>query len=343
MKSEDETVDKEIAARLRTLQEGGIDTGQRIPAEWAGYVDEEILEILDRMERAFADIDESPRGNSKYEELVNKALNQATTRAVRDGNEALLRNIVGEHGDRNDVSGIQTIRKVRNKVARPAYVAYVYGVMGSGKTDFSLFLAELWEDEMDARNYDTELASNITSWRRSKTVDSYDGLLNWLGDAGNEGPRKLFVFDEASKHASGYADDAAQSRELGKLVNLFRKYQASLIVVGHTGKDIHPDILRKTTHVVHKRSKQEADVSEVETEAGGNWDDRNTLELSNIPKTNFNYDSYEASTWTWNEGESTEGDRMRRAYEAGLSLRQVAEVWDTSKDTVRRRIDDEEN
>jgi hypothetical protein len=212
--------------------------------------------------------------------------------------------------------------------------------MGNGKTDFALLLSELWRDEREARGYDVDLASNISTWEGAETVEEYDELTDWMGEGGEVGDsRRLFVFDEASSHASGYASDAQDAREnLGKLVNLMRKHGTSMMIIGHTGKDVHPDVLRKSTHIIRKTALKEAEIYRRETEVGGEMVSSLDLDLDGIPPTGEVFDHLEASTWSW--GESAEDERMRRAYQMGLSLRDVAEIWDTSKDTVRRRIND---
>jgi hypothetical protein len=181
--------------------------------------------------------------------------------------------------------------------------------MGDGKTDWAFLLGEIWQDEMDRQGYNTVVASNVQTCEQTETVDNWDDFEDWLDDA-TEDERRLFIFDEASKHASGYASDAQDARELlGKTINLIRKSFSSIIVIGHTGMDVHADIRRKCTHLMRKKGKKDVEIRERVDTGDGEGEIQTTAKVGGIPPTNWVYDTYESSSWAW-EGEENVADEL---------------------------------
>jgi hypothetical protein len=220
---------------------------------------------------------------------------------------------------------------LRDKLARPAYVCYLHGVMGDGKSDFGFLLGEIWEDEMQRRGYNTHLASNVETCRETQTITEFDEFDAWLDEA-TEDERRLFLFDEASGHASGYAADAQEARELmGKTINLIRKSHASIILIGHTGVDVHADIRRKCTHLMRKTSKKEVEIRERVDTGGGEGEIQTTARVEGIPPTNWHYDTYESSSWDW-------GDEGDVEVELRDQLRDEVEARRTTRDEALRTL-----
>jgi hypothetical protein len=310
MSSSDETTEltRGEPAQFRAYQRGEIRDDPVVP-RWVGKVAREDEDLILALDEAYRQAGDSFEATDLYDRLVRPSSTRNASRAIREGDPWTLQNIVGETSDRRDLSGVQTIRNIREKLSRPAYVAYLHGVMGDGKTDLALLLSEIWRDEMEANGYRTEIGSNVKSWERATSITEWDEFDAWLDDA-DETERRLFVFDEASKHASGYAADAQEARELlGKTINLIRKSFASIIVIGHTGKDVHADIRRKATHLIRKESTKEATFRERVDTGSGEGDIRDDLRVSGIPPTSETYDTYESSTWSWGD-EDDEADRL---------------------------------
>ncbi len=218
--------------------------------------------------------------------------NQATKRAnsaVLNKNASVMKNIVGWNEMNVDASGISVLNMLRKRVRQPGYTCYIFGKLGSGKTDFALLLSEVWKMETSGM-----IGSNIKSLEeKDELIMCFSDLKEWVSNGG----KKLFVFDEASSHASGYAGQAHSARKLlGRLLRKFRKNSTALIIIGHTGKDIHPDIRRLVVDKIEKVSKKEAKFWEKLDDGKG---EDVELKLSSIPKTALSYDTKEESDWSW--------------------------------------------
>lgn len=333
MSADDATHRKTATAAFREYQRGQTDK-EPVVYPWAGLVDRSDEALFAALSQAFED-----RGSFEatgiHDRLLKASASRNAARAVRQDNRSVLQNFVGETGEKRDMSGVPTLRKIRESISRPAYVAYIFGAMGNGKTDFALLLAELWQDEKESRGYDVELASNIKTWEGGETIRRYDDYLEWLEveDGDFSDVRRLFIFDEASSHASGYSEDADDARRMGKLVNVIRKKMASIIIIGHTGKDVHPDIRRKATHFIKKESLKEACISTPETDSQGRMSPEVEIELKGVPPTNETFETDEESRWAW--GEKDRDERIRKMYDdIGLTQKEIGYVEDLSQNRV---------
>lgn len=265
--------------------------------------------------------------NTKMGRMMTKATaTRIATKAVDEGNISQMKFISGKQNYSNDISSIHTLINLRNVLGQDAYIQYLYGHMGNGKTDFAILQAELAHREL---GYD--ISTNIKSLAEAhghiQYVPKYGDLLKWLaegesvksideiagmGDVSAE--NKIFIFDEASSHASGYSDDAYETqKKLGTLVKKIRKVGGSLIIIGHTGKDVHPDIRRITNDCVSKTGKKSATYYKSVEEGKGKG---KKFELSGIPKTNWNeYDTLEITKWDWSDVPTDEENETKDALE----------------------------
>ena len=350
--------DRGEPAKFREYQDGST---RRDPVvdEWVGQVAASDQTLFQALSEAYRSDGDSFGSTDIYERLRRVSANRNASRAIRQGDMFTLQNMVGETSQKRDISGVKTIRMLRDKLSRPAYVCYLHGVMGDGKTDWAFLLGEIWQDEMDRQGYNTVVASNVQTCEQTETVDNWDDFEAWLDDA-TEDERRLFIFDEASKHAAGYAADKQDARELlGKTINLIRKSFSSIIVIGHTGMDVHPDIRRKCTHLMRKKGKKDVEIRERVDTGDGEGEIQTTARVGGIPPTNWVYDTYESSGWDWGgeddveeelreqlraeveEKKATRDEAIRRMYRfTPLSCENIAgEEWvDVSKRQVQRIV-----
>jgi len=241
-----------------------------------------------------------------------------TARAALDaGDMQTLKHLTGDTGQRADVSGIKAFETLKSFMRGPAPMFYEWAEPGTGKTNFALFLAQLWKREYP----DGLVASNIRTlietdpWtddngeQRDGWLSNFGQLEGWMQQDGdpmnNDQTPKLFIFDEASSNAGGSGGDGYQTKQkMGPMAYKIRKYGGSLIVIGHDGKDVHP-LIREMGVCVHKEDlkratfyedvKNRSGVGEIETVEG-------------IPKTDWRYDDKEATTWSWRKG--SDGDEQ---------------------------------
>jgi hypothetical protein len=191
----------------------------------------------------------------------------------------------------DDASGVSKLLRLIDRIEE-GYIAYMFGQMGSGKTDFAVLISELWS-RMQPEG--AEIASNVESFERAETIKRYERLKDWVEE--DRDRPQLFVFDEASSNASGYSQDAHKvQNRFRNLLQSFRKHRSNLLIIGHTGKDVHPHIRRQTNDCIEKESKKDAAIYEsVEEGEGQNL----RFEISGIEPAAWEYDTKEMSNWYW--------------------------------------------
>jgi energy-coupling factor transporter ATP-binding protein EcfA2 len=241
-----------------------------------------------------------------YQQLIGREATETLTRAVHLSNESTVSYVTGSPQTTSDISGLRATQTLKNVAFDSAPILYLYGKPGSGKTNMALLLSELWQQE----NPDGELGSNIRSWREcDEWIPRYPALKSWLDEqtTGIEGggitrredanPR-LFVFDEASSHASGRGKDGHEAgKKLGPLVYKIRKANAGLIIIGHDGRDVHPAV--RTLAVVIERYRREFKRATLWEDVENRQGKGLIAELDGVPETSYTYDDGEATYWSW--------------------------------------------
>jgi hypothetical protein len=259
---------------------------KKAPADWWAPLveDKKTLSILNHMQESLnRPVEETKLGK----EAIRKSANKAVWKAV---NEESLSGMSAHRGFpySSNVGGTRRLLDLVDRL-EDGYISYIYGDMGTGKTDFAIFLAELWK-----RQNSGLVGSNIeTLEQKDDFIERFDDLQDWIQGPGE----KLFIFDEASSHASGYGSDAGKvTKHFRQLLRTFRKNGANLLIIGHTGKDVHPDVRRLATDIIHKESKSEATIYNY-IEDGTPEDQKGGLE--GIEPTAWNFDTKEESRWFW--------------------------------------------
>ncbi|WGI17129.1 hypothetical protein [Methanonatronarchaeum sp. AMET-Sl] len=238
-----------------------------------------------------------------YREILKNRSSRYVGQALQTHNIPVIKRIAGNPPEGNDLSGLRTLQLLENRLRQEIYICYIAGNMGSGKTDFAILLAELYHTWLNGK-----VASNIKSFKeKDRYCSGIQELETWLKSDKQEGQKqsnKLFIFDEASSHASGYSKDSTKvERQFSTLLKKFRKYRASLIIIGHTGKDVHPDIRRLLNDYILKVGRKEAIFYRSVTDAKGRGQ---RFKLQGIPKTNYTFNTYENTEWKWKDSEIDE-------------------------------------
>jgi len=159
-------------------------------------------------------------------------------------------------------------------------VIIIHGKKGTGKTDFSLYLAE----KMLEYGYVELVATNVKT-ESFPVIDTLGKLRLWLASSTK---KKLFVFDEAGVYITARRSMSKANVEILKLAHLLRKYRAKMIFTTVRYKDIDaslkdPEIC---SAIVEKKAKTIAEITVLTGEP-------ETYILTNIPRTSINFDTYD--------------------------------------------------
>ncbi|MFB6120972.1 MAG: ATP-binding protein [Halobacteriaceae archaeon] len=243
-------------------------------------------------------------------EMYRRTLRNESTAVAREamdhGDTQTLKLMTGDANQRADISGMQALMDVEDLLDREAILWYIFAPPGSGKTDFACLAGQLWKRTHPGG----EVASNIRTLRESdEWIANYPDVMDWFKqdqDAvmNGEGTHKLFIFDEASSHASGRGKSGAEAgAKLAPLVYKVRKYGGSIIIVGHDGGDVHPAI-RVMAEAVHKEGKKSATIYETVKNRKGRGQ---ILSIDGIPPTDWRYNDKEATAWEWERPTGDDG------------------------------------
>lgn len=287
----------------------------------------------------------------KYQKEVFKHLSAVLSKAVHNGKDHPINEFIQIVEEDADISDLHPVSRFNRWVTREAAVNYIFAAPGNGKTDMGVLICERFHKEYRAGGKKTAIATNIKSTADAhdevEYIDNYPDLVEWLEST--EG-FKHFLFDEASHHAHAFGGNNAKVvNRLGSMIKLIRKFNGSITIIGHTGKDLALDI-RSLAAAVKKEDKKTAVIYEdVKDREGVNEQDR----FEAIPQTKWHYDTNESSNWSWGEDQEDGEDLdtfIARTYHmvrnSSLDSQQdVAEIFDVSQTKVSnayRNFDAEE-
>jgi len=322
--------------------------------------DEDRIDLLNylavewhRIRKYNKDLPVKFKDSKVYRTVLKNRTTKYVSKGIKEGDIGVLKRISGRKVKDTDLSGLKTLKKLKDRFRSDIYIAYLAGQMGKGKTDFALLMSEIFKEECNGL-----IGSNIRSFKeKDRLVESFEELEGWLEDGTykgrpkqlkglpivdawvqkriqRKGRKKLFIFDEASSHASGYDKDSGKvERQFSELLKKFRKYDASLIIIGHTGKDVHPDIRRLVDDYIVKKGKKRAVFYDSVAEGRGRG---KKLSVSGIPKTNFSYDTKEVTEWRWkDEDEGRDGEDDEDPLE-----KRVNRAEEVAEDILKNNLDD---
>lgn len=233
--------------------------------------------------------------------LVDETLKTLQSEAVSDALREPLPMVMGHYAGINDPaldgSALAAHTALTETLAGGDELKTItaVGVPNSGKTNTTLLLVEL----LSIVEPDLMVISNVPAGGVDETVYSMFDLMTVLL-ANRDRPKAVFI-DEGSTHFDARTNSREVSAQWTPAVKRFSKIGVSLVgVIGHTGKDIHPEHKRLTNLAVRKPA---ADVAEFY----GSWDadDDEPTDLlfggpiEDIQKTSWDYDPDEASPWAW--------------------------------------------
>lgn len=224
---------------------------------------------------------------------------KAATKAVQNQHGMALSYLVGVTEQELDASSLRLPLLLLDELENDGALTTITGAgnPNTGKSNTMFLLADLARVHWD----DLIVLSNVASW------DGTDILVQSMHDLLVELCRhreipKFVVIDEASTHFDARTNRREVATQWTPALKRFSKLGVVANgVIGHTGKDLHPEQKRLTTLPFFKEeqtsvnffSSWPADSEHpVKLRFGGS--------LVNLEKSYTNYDPDDASTWDWN-------------------------------------------
>lgn len=343
---------KNSHAELREYVFGDLPKQDESPVnEWAG-------EIQDPDVRAYLSFAaEVVEDDQVFDDFANEVRRMHGTDAVHDaivsGNMAHAEYFSGLVGYQTDVSGMQTLMSLQSMVEDiPVFIGYVFGLMGSGKTDFALLLVEVFKSVYGRDSVYT--AANVSSDDLDEEVTQYSRVVEMLEDrrdriqSGESPDPVVIVVDEAAQIFTGSGADQHRAKQLAKILKLARKSNANVILIGQDGKDIGPSLRALCTAFVHKESQKKAVFYQDVQDRQGRHE---MMSLSGVPPTDIDYSTWDEGEFEFDEEEEDlpteseiaelEADHEREmmailSVTTDLTQEEIGDIYSVSEKTVRR-------
>jgi hypothetical protein len=290
-----------IASEIREYAQGNLDhqVDHKDIRRHAGIVqDPEVERVLNVAEEAYEPLTAEMPIDFWKTEFARKILQNNGTKTVRQAlqtnNFAYLDYLTGLTNYDPDISGVNTLMWMMKWISRTASMNIIAGHMGTGKTDLSLLLAQIWVHYWTVSEglseEDIEVLSNITSCPQAVSVNSQKELVERL----KNDKKQLVLIDEASSNFSAGTNQQDVEKQFKRTTRMIRKNDGYLVLISHRedAKDVHKDV-RLLSDLVYKESQKTAKINE------GSTDEDSKKEISGIPQTDWDYDTLEESDWKW--------------------------------------------
>lgn len=287
------------SAKLREQIEG------RIESHYEHYDHTGLAAEADRGALSFVadtldDDDDADRlGETRLgETIMDRLVSDRATEAVETGNSSMMSHVVGVTEQDLDASSLTLPARIldllRNNGALTTVLAA--GDPNSGKTNTVWLLTELarteWSDVLTISN----ARSSAVDLRVTSCHDLALALLR------HPDRPKVVVIDEGSTHFDARTQSHAVASQWSPLLKRMSKLGVEVCcVIGHTGKDVDPEMKRLTSLGMYKPDPKTVEFYE-------SWpadSDRPTDllfggPLENLEATGVVYDPDEPAPWDWN-------------------------------------------
>ena len=181
---------------------------------------------------------------------------------------------------------------------REGILATVSGVMGTGKTDFTLFIAE---QLLKTEEVTFHVVTNI--WLDAETLTKNPALhfradmrslLLKLCECVQMSGHSVLAMDETAMFFSRREPNKKMNIQFEKFIRLIRKYSASMLLIDQMREGLPNAALELRTVVYHKEGKKKLHYS-------SNMGDRNyNLYLKGIPRTSLGFDTMHMGYFDFN-------------------------------------------
>lgn len=281
------------AAKLAEQLAGRIDTDRDL-VPGAGTMPPEDVSTAVFLD----DLDAELTEDSHLVNLVERNReSRMASEAIRSGNTMLLSNLVGITEQELEADQVSLVATLLEELgATRLTTVLLAGEPNTGKTNFGWLLSQIAREVFD----DLIVMSNARASAVDLRVATAHDLLAKLIEF--KDTPKVVLIDEGSRHFDarhkGY-EVSAQWTPIHKAMS--KLGVKAVIVIGHTGKDVAPEVKRITSLAGWKNEK---DVVELYN----NWpadDDRPDEplvagEVTSLEKSDVIYDADDPAPWSWN-------------------------------------------
>lgn len=284
------------AAKLREQVAGDLDGDPRLLDHAGIPTDDDTLRTMSFCQNALGvDWSTSELGQA----MQSAVLTSTASTAVEDGDAPTLSYLVGVTEQELDGSSLRLPLRLDELLSNNGAPAFVSGIgnPNTGKTNFMALLAELRTATVD----DLLVISNSRSWARTDVhvASSHDLAVALLQH--RDRPKAVFV-DEGSTHFDARTFSREVATQFTPVAKRFAKLGVDFFgTVGHTGKDLHPEVKRLTTLAYFKYDKKTVDLFE-HFDADSDMPDERLFggSVENLEPADEEPDPDDAAPWAWN-------------------------------------------
>ena len=224
---------------------------------------------------------------------------EAARKAVVDQHATALSYLVGVTEQDLDASELTLPAQLLDLLDNDGALTTVLGAgdPNTGKTNTMSVLAELskalWDDLL--------IVSNVSSWELTDEVvtSSHELAVTLLQ---NRGTPMMVIIDEGSTHFDARTNSYEVASQWSPLCKRMSKLGVEVVgVIGHTGKDLDPELKRLTRLAFYKTEPTEVEFFSGWPADADRPDDRLFGgSLENLEATAATYDPDDSAPWAWN-------------------------------------------
>lgn len=297
----DRAVQSANASSLLREQLEKLDSNDLKALKDVGLIDQSALNTILSLKNGLKDTNVDYRKTEIYHQIMEAQHTENLDKAIKEDNLSVKSYAVGRVRDSNSINQAKRLWKIQDEVSVKGRTYIFKGEPDVGKTNTALFLAELWQKETGGR-----VITNMESCKRFKTVTNFQ---DWKKEFKKDDKRVLGIVEDASKHMSGYeVDRDLMEQEYRPFSINLAKHNGNMMLLAHTGMDVHPDMRRKS-RLVHKTSKKSFTIYK----RLKNGEGRNEImSISGTPLTTIDYADDDITKWSWfKDGKETENEELK--------------------------------
>lgn len=277
--------------------DGDLDGDDQIKDNVHTYDHRPVLNFLDdyaadsdRPESSFADTD---LGSIVHSNLKTNA----ASRAVLDGDYGLSSYLVGVTEQDLDASNISLPSRILSRLDADGNLATMLaaGAPNSGKTNTVWLCCEIakawWNDLLVLSNARADIVDHRVTSAHDLTVSLLE----------NRDVPKAVVIDEGSTHFDARTQSYQVANQWSPLLKRMAKLGVEFVaVIGHTGKDVDPEMKRLTNMALYKTAPKSAEFF-AEWPADSDFPSDRLFggSLEELEPTSVEYDPDEPAPWSW--------------------------------------------